>query len=76
MFSDLGRPARHRSGNGPTFDSTVFTKYIETLGIERDPSYPFQPQSIPVKMWMKSLGKCIKIVIKNNFHQSNEKEKI
>ena len=40
---------------------------MESLDITKDPSYPFRPQSNPVETWMKPLGKCIKIAIKNNF---------
>ena len=64
IFTNLGRPTRYRSDNGPPFDSNDLTKYMESLDITKDPSYPFRPQSNPVETWIKPLGKCIKIAIK------------
>jgi hypothetical protein len=38
---------------------------MEDIGVECDRSYPYRPQSNPVKTWMKPLGKCLKIANMN-----------
>ena len=57
IFTNLGRPTRYCVNNGPPFDSNDLTKYMESLDITRDPSYPFRPQSNPVETRIKPLGK-------------------
>ena len=66
IFTNFGGPSKYRSDNGPPFPSKEFSCYMKEKGIEGDPSYPYRPQSNPVETWMKPLGKCLKIAIKNN----------
>jgi hypothetical protein len=66
IFTNFGRPLRYRSDNGPPFSSEEFQRYMEEIGIERDLSYVYRPQSNPVETWMKPLGKCMKIASRNN----------
>ena len=65
IFTNFGRPSRYRSDNGPPFSSSKFESYMESIGITRDLSYPYRPQSNPVETWMKPLGKCLKIANRN-----------
>ena len=71
IFTNFGRPLHYHSDNGPPFASHEFTSYMQDLGIESDPSFPYRPQSNPVETWMKPLGKCLKIADRSKV--SNDK---
>ena len=66
IFTNFGRPSRYRSDNGPPFTSHDFLAYMEGIGVQSDPSYPYHPQANPVETWMKPLGKCLKIASRNH----------
>ena len=66
IFTNFGRPTRYRSDNGPPFSSHEFQGYMEDIGILRDLSYAYRPQSNPVETWMKPLGKCLRIASRNH----------
>ena len=66
IFTNFGRPSRYRSDNGPPFSSQEFQQYMEQLGVRRDLSYAYRPQSNPVETWMKPLGKCLRIATRHH----------
>ena len=60
IFSVYGLPRRFISDNGPPFNSTEFARYIDTLGIQFDPTTPKWPQgNAEVERFMQPLGKAI-----------------
>ena len=61
MYTNYGRPDRHRTDNGPPFNSEEFKRYSEERGKEHVLTfYPHHPQGNPVDTFMKPLGKALK----------------
>ena len=65
MYTNYGHPARHRTDNGPPFNSDEFRRYSEDKGIEHVLTYPHHPQGNPVETFMKPLGKALKAAFYN-----------
>ena len=60
IFSVHGLPHQVISDNGPPFNSTEFARYMDTLGIQFDPTTPKWPQgNAEVERFMQPLGKAI-----------------
>ena len=56
-----GIPSVVRADNGPPFNSDDFERYLNTLGIEREPSTPEWPHcNAEVERFMQPLGKAVK----------------
>ena len=70
IYTDYGYPERHRTDNGPPFNSKEFADYSTRHGIVHDLSYPYHPQGNPAETFMKPLGKAIKSALHNK--QSSE----
>ena len=60
VYTAYGQPARHRTDNGPPFNSERFQEYSEAKGIEHVRCYPHHPQGNPCETFMKPLGKALK----------------
>ena len=61
VFATHGIPSVVKADNGPPFNSDDFERYLNTLGIEREPSTPEWPQcNAEVERFMQPLGKVIK----------------
>ena len=65
MYTNYGHPDRHRTDNGPPFNSEEFRRYSEEKGIEHILTYPHHPQGNPVETFMKPLGKALKAAYYN-----------
>ena len=65
VYSAYGHPQRHRSDNGPPFNSHAFSDYSTSKGIEHVLTYPHHPQGNPCETFMKPLGKALKAAIYN-----------
>ena len=65
MYTNYGRPERHRTDNGPPFNSEEFRRYSDEKGIEHVLTYPHHPQGNPVETFMKPLGKALKAAYYN-----------
>ena len=48
VYASYGQPERHRTDNGPPFNSEEFAQYSSSKGIEQVYSYPYHPQGNPV----------------------------
>ena len=60
IFSVHGLPQQVISDNGPPFNSTEFARYMDTLGIQFDPTTPKWPQgNAEVERFIQPLGKAI-----------------
>ena len=61
VFATHGIPSVVKADNGPPFNSDDFDRYLNTLGIEREPSTPEWPQcNAEVERFMQPLGKAVK----------------
>ena len=61
VFATHGIPLVVKADNGPPFNSDDFERYLNTLGIEREPSTPEWPQyNADVERFMQPLGKAVK----------------
>ena len=60
IYTAYGHPERHRTDNGPPFNSHEFAQYSASKGIEHVESYPYHPQGNPCETFMKPLGKALK----------------
>ena len=59
IFATHGIPSVVKADNGPPFNSDDFERYLNTLGIEREPSIPEWPQcNAEVERFMQPLGKA------------------
>ena len=65
MYTSYGHPDRHRTDNGPPFNSEEFRRYSDEKGIEHVLTYPHHPQGNPVETFMKPLGKALKAAYYN-----------
>ena len=65
VYNSYGQPQRHRTDNGPPFNSDEFTQYSKEKGIDQVFSYPYHPQGNPCETFMKPLGKAIKAALFN-----------
>ena len=65
IYTSYGHPERHRTDNGPPFNSQDFTQYSAAKGIEHVASYPHHPQANPCETFMKPLGKALKAAYYN-----------
>lgn len=60
-YARYGHPDKHRTDNGPPFNSKEFREFSDNHGITHRKSYPYHPQANPVETFMKPLGKAMKI---------------
>ena len=65
IYTSYGHPERHRTDNGPPFNSQEFKRYSASKGIEHVESYPYHPQGNPCETFMKPLGKALKAAYYN-----------
>ena len=65
VYSSYGQPQRHRTDNGPPFNSDEFAQYSKEKGIDQVFSYPYHPQGNPCETFMKPLGKALKAALLN-----------
>ena len=65
IYTSYGHPERHRTDNGPPFNSQEFAQYSASKGIEHVESYPYHPQGNPCETFMKPLGKALKAAYYN-----------
>ena len=65
IYTTYGHPERHRTDNGPPFNSQEFARYSGSKGIEHVESYPYHPQGNPCETFMKPLGKALKAAYYN-----------
>ena len=65
VYTAYGQPQRHRSDNGPPFNSHNFKQYSAAKGIEHVLTYPHHPQGNPCETFMKPLGKAQKAAFYN-----------
>ena len=65
VYTTYGRPERHRTDNGPPFNSKEFADYSAAKGIEHVACYPHHPQGNPCETFMKPLGKALKAAYYN-----------
>jgi transposase InsO family protein len=65
VYTSYGQPERHRTDNGPPFNSAEFATYSQKKGIEHVLSYPYHPQGNPCETFMKPLGKALKTAFLN-----------
>ena len=60
VYTAYGVPERHRTDNGPPFNSREFREFSKSKGIEVVHAYPYHPQGNPREILMKPLGKAMK----------------
>ena len=60
VYTRYGTPQRHRTDNGPPFNSQEFKDFSKLKGVEQVLSYPYHPQGNPCETFMKPLGKALK----------------
>ena len=60
VYTAYGQPCRHRTDNGPPFNSERFQEYSESKGIDHVKCFPHHPQGNPCETFMKPLGKALK----------------
>ena len=60
VYTRYGTPQRHRTDNGPPFNSQEFKDFSKLKGVEQVLSYPYHPQENPCETFMKPLGKALK----------------
>ena len=65
VYTSYGQPQRHRTDNGPPFNSEEFAQYSRNKGIDQVLSYPYHPQGNPCETFMKPLGKALKAAFYN-----------
>ena len=65
VYTSYGQPQRHRTDNGPPFNSQDFAQYSHDKGIDQVLSYPYHPQGNPCETFMKPLGKALKAAFHN-----------
>ena len=65
VYSAYGQPERHRTDNGPPFNSKAFSQYSDSKGIKQILTYPYHPQGNPCETFMKPLGKALKAAYYN-----------
>ena len=65
VYTSYGTPQRHRTDNGPPFNSDEFSTYSSSKGIQQVLSYPYHPQGNPCETFMKPLGKALKAAYYN-----------
>ena len=56
VYTTYGRPERHRTDNGPPFNSQAFADYSAAKGIEHVTWYPHHHQGNPCETFMKPPG--------------------
>ena len=71
VYTQYGQPKRHRTDNGPPFNSEAFAAYSSGKGVEQVFSYPYHPQGNPCETFMKPLGKALKAAIYNRENAQN-----
>ena len=71
IYTNFGNPEKHRTDNGPPFNSSGFAKFSKTRGIEHVKVFPYHPQGNPSETFMKPLGKGIKAAIYENADKQN-----
>ena len=54
VYSAYGQPERHRTDNGPPFNSDAFRQYSDSKGIEQVLTYPYHPQGNPCETFKKT----------------------
>ena len=64
-YTAYGQPERHRTDNGPPFNSEQFRAFSNSKGIEHVKCYPHHPQGNPSETFMKPLGKALKAAYYN-----------
>ena len=65
VYNSYGQPQRHRTDNGPPFNSEEFAQYSKKRGVDQVFSYPYHPQGNPCETFMKPLGKALKAALFN-----------
>ena len=70
IYTNYGNPDKHRTDNGPPFNSASFEKFSNSRGIEHVKVYPYHPQGNPSETFMKPLGKGMKAA----FHDNADKQ--
>lgn len=70
IYTDLGTPERHRTDNGPPFNSAEFAKFSSKNDITHVLTYPYHPQGNPAETFMKPLGKAMK----SAFHEHKSRD--
>ena len=61
VFATHGIPSVVKADNSPPFNSDDFERYLNTLGIEHEPSTPEWPKcNAEVERFMQLLGKAVK----------------
>ena len=65
VYTSYGQPDRHRTDNGPPFNSAEFGSYSQSKGVEHVLTYPHHPQGNPCETFMKPLGKALKAAFFN-----------
>ena len=71
IYTKFGNPEKHRTDNGPPFNSSGFAKFSKTRGIEHVKVFPYHPQGNPSETFMKPLGKGMRAAIYENANKQN-----
>lgn len=66
IYMNYGNPERHRTDNGPPFNSQEFTDYSRQNGIQHTKVFPYHAQANPAETFMRPLGKAMKIAYNSN----------
>ena len=61
VYEAYGNPVKHRTDNGPPFNSREFKDFSDSKGIEHIKVFEYHPQANSAETFMKTVGKNMKV---------------